>query len=189
MAVGLVKDAVRHGQLWRLLTAGALHVNPWHLIGNVAALSALGRMVEVLAHWSRLAIVFLLSILSGSLFSLLLLPEATSVGASGGLMGLLGFLLVLGTRVSNGVPPRFVRSLMGGVLWVAATGIIAYAFIDNAAHLGGLLAGVGLGLVLVPRHARMPLPADPVTAGAGAASMVVLILVVLGSVAVLLRCA
>jgi len=185
-AAGLVKNAVRDGQVWRLLTAGTLHANLWHLLGNVAALLALGRMVEVLAHWSRFGLVLLLSILSGSLLSTALLPETTSVGASGGLMGLLGFLLVLGRRLDRGLPPRFARSLVKGVLWVAATGVLAYAFIDNAAHLGGLLAGVGIGLALVPRDGVLPLPAPPITTRIGAAAMTALILVVLVCVAVLL---
>lgn len=73
------------------------------------------------------------------------------------------------------------------MLWVAATGILAHAFIDNAAHLGGLLAGVGLGLGLVPRAGVMPLAAGPITTRAGAASMAVLTLVVLGCLAVLLK--
>jgi len=189
MAAGLVKDAVRHGQVWRLFTAGLLHAGIWHLAGNMAALLALGRMVEILAHWSRLAIVFLVSILAGNLFSLVLLPRTTSIGASGGLMGLLGFLLVLGIRLSRGLPPRFLRSLIGGALWVAATGIIAYALIDNAAHLGGLLAGIGLGLALVPRGGVLPLSAGPQLARAGFAAMAGLALVAVACVVVILTTA
>lgn len=189
MAAGLVKDAVRHGQVWRLLTAGMLHAGVWHLVGNLAALLALGRIVEVLAHWSRFAVVFLLSILCGSLFSMVLLPQTTSVGASGGLMGLLGFLLVLGVRLARGLPPRFARSLIGGVLWVAATGILAHAYIDNAAHLGGFLAGIGLGLVLVPRTGVMPLSAGAGLTRSGFASMASLLLVALACVVLLLRTA
>ena len=186
---GPVKDAVRHGQVWRLFTAGLLHAGIWHLAGNMAALLALGRMVEILAHWSRLAIVFLVSILAGNLFSLVLLPRTTSIGASGGLMGLLGFLLVLGIRLSRGLPPRFLRSLIGGALWVAATGIIAYALIDNAAHLGGLLAGIGLGLALVPRGGVLPLSAGPQLARAGFAAMAGLALVAVACVVVILTTA
>jgi membrane associated rhomboid family serine protease len=140
---GLVKDAVRRGEIWRLLTAGLLHVGIWHFAMNTGALLGLGRTVEILAHSSRLAIVFLLSILGGTLASLVLMPNTTSVGASGGLMGLLGFLLVLGLRCADALPPRFARSLIGGILWIAAAGIVGRAFIDNAAHLGGLLVGVG----------------------------------------------
>jgi membrane associated rhomboid family serine protease len=184
---GLVKDAVRHGEVWRLLTAGMLHANVWHLAGNMGALLAFGQLVEVLAHWSRLVVVFVLSILVGSLFSMVLLPHASSVGASGGLMGLLGFLIVVGMRAATFLPPRFGRSLISGVLWVAATGLIAYAFIDNAAHAGGLLAGIALGLLLVPRTAVIPLTASPRMRAIGLAFGSVCLAVILATIALLVR--
>src|SRR4051812_40907260 len=47
---GLVKDAVRHGEWWRLFTAPLLHGNPLHLLMNGGALLALGTLVERYAH-------------------------------------------------------------------------------------------------------------------------------------------
>ena len=186
-AAGLVKQAVRDGVLWRMLTAGLLHGAPWHFVGNVLALLALGRAVEVLAHWTRLAVVFLASILTGSAFSLVLLPNATSVGASGGIMGLLGFLVVLSVRQKRTLPDGYTRSLIGGVLWVGITGVAAYAVIDNAAHLGGLLAGLALGWCLVPSDGAVPLAAGTRLRVAGLVSLSVLALTAIACAMILVQ--
>ncbi len=150
-AAGLDKSAVRHGQWWRLLTGPLLHAGMLHLIFNGSALIGLGRAMEVLTSRYHLAVTFLVAALAGSVASLCLLPHTTSVGASGGLLGLIGFLLVLGYRRKTHLPPGFGRSVMINVGIIAAMGALAYSIIDNAAHLGGFLAGVASGWVLIKR--------------------------------------
>lgn len=149
--VGLVKPAVWNGEAWRLLTAALLHVNGAHLWMNGAALLATGRLVEVHSRRDHLPLVFLVSALAGSVASLLLYPNVTSVGASGGLMGLIGFLLVLGYRRRDALPPGFAGTILFSIAATAVLGLVGFALIDNAAHLGGLLAGVALGRILERR--------------------------------------
>jgi membrane associated rhomboid family serine protease len=134
---------------WRLWSCAWLHGHVFHLLCNVTALLWLGRLVEALGHRSLLATVLFLSILSGSAFSCLLYPSTPSVGISGGLMGLIGFLIILGLRRRGSLPRDFVRSLLRSTLLVALFGLIASDMIDNGAHLGGLLAGLLLGHVLL----------------------------------------
>lgn len=148
-AAGLVKPAVRGGEVWRLLTCSMLHVNFMHFWMNTLALLSLGRVVEVHASRWHLPIVFLFSALAGSVFSLLLLPHATSAGASGGLMGLVGMLLVLGYRRRAYLPPQFLKGMLLNIGLVGLIGVIGFDIIDNAAHLGGLVGGIIAGLVLV----------------------------------------
>ncbi|MDR3456920.1 MAG: rhomboid family intramembrane serine protease [Verrucomicrobiae bacterium] len=148
-AAGLDKHAVWHGEWWRLFTGPLLHGNLMHFIFNASALVGLGRLMEVLTSRYHLALVFGVSALTGSIFSLFLLPATTSVGASGGLLGLIGFLAMLGCRRKQMLPPGFARSLAVNVAIIAAMGILAFSIIDNAAHLGGFLAGIALGFYLV----------------------------------------
>jgi membrane associated rhomboid family serine protease len=148
-AAGLVKPAVWRGEVWRLLTCATLHVNFMHIWMNIMALWGEGRLMETLAHRAHLPVVFLCSALGGSICSLLLLPNTTSVGASGGLMGLIGYQLVLARRRKGRLPANFYRSVMTGILLIGALGVIGFAFIDNAAHGGGLLAGVACGHYLI----------------------------------------
>lgn len=75
-AAGLVKPAVWDGEVWRLVTAGMLHAGPIHFWVNFGSLTWLGRMVEAFTHRAYLPIVFFLTVLSSSLFSLFFTPGA-----------------------------------------------------------------------------------------------------------------
>ena len=151
LAAGLVKSAVRDGQAWRLLTCELLHGNLVHLAFNLFALLALGRLVEMHGHPLYLPTVFLFSALCASGASYWF-TTSTSVGASGGIMGLVGFLAVIGLRRRHVVPRGFLKSMALSVALTAATGLVAHEYIDNAAHAGGLAGGLLLGLVYVSRH-------------------------------------
>ncbi len=153
-AAGLVKEAVAEGEVWRLATGAMLHGSLLHLAANGSALLALGRYVEVHTSRFRLATVFLVSAVAGSLFSQALSP-ASSVGASGGIMGFVGFLAVLAARRPGELPDDFLSRMLYAVAATAALGVLGFALIDNWAHLGGLLGGAALGVVLVPREGSL----------------------------------
>ena len=118
-AAGLIKNEVWQGQWWRLCTAPFLHGSIMHVAFNGMALLGLGRLSEVLGSRSHLALVFAVSALGGSLFSLVFLPRVNSVGASGGLMGLIAFLLILGLRRKSCLPPGFVKSFVINIAIIA----------------------------------------------------------------------
>ncbi len=174
-AAGLVKPLYFHGEWWRLFTAPFLHGNIVHLLMNGAAMAYLGKRVEVFARWPHLPLVFLFAATIGGEASARLVA-APSVGASGGLMGWLGFLLVFETLHKQLVPRRARRRLAAGVFLTALIGLIGYRFIDNAAHAGGLLAGMAYAAIVFPASAS---PRRPRTTGvdriAGAAAMAVLV--------------
>ncbi|HEX9937281.1 MAG TPA: rhomboid family intramembrane serine protease [Longimicrobium sp.] len=171
-AAGLVKSAVRAGEWWRLFTAPLLHVGLMHLGFNAVTLLALGGLIERYAHRVYVPLVFLLTALAGGLGSLALYPDTRSVGASGGIMGLVGFALVLSLRRRSLLPRSLTHELLADVGWVAVMGLAAYQYIDNAAHGAGLLAGALLGLLLVPRGGTTPhWEPSPVIRAAGWAAL------------------
>ena len=90
----LVKSRVLAGEWWRPLTAALLHGSGVHLSSNLAVLAVLGELVETYVPRTGIALVFLTSAIGGSIASTLL-SSTTSVGASGGILGLAGYLLVL----------------------------------------------------------------------------------------------
>ncbi len=149
-AAGLVKEAYRHGEWWRLFTAPWLHGHWLHLLMNASALWYLGKRVEVFARWPHLLMVFVFSVMIGGLSSVRWM-EGTSVGASGALMGWLGFLLVFESLHPRLVPLSARRRLLAGLLLTGLIGLLGYRFIDNAAHAGGLVAGMGYALAVFPR--------------------------------------
>ena len=158
LAAGFVRTEIEsNGQYWRLLTVGALHGGMLHILLNGNALYGLGGLVEYLSNRAHLAIVFVLAIIGGSLCSLYLGPFPYAVGASGGILGVFGYLLIYAYRRREQLPPDFLKSLLINVAFIAGFGIIAYQLVDNFAHLGGFLVGAVYAFIQVPRDIN----ADP----------------------------
>lgn len=135
---------------WRIMTTPMLHGNIVHLLMNAAALLYLGRRTESLTRWPHLLIVFLIAMWVGGYTSFFWYPDRPAVGASGGIMGLLGFLLIFESLHAGLVPRLARRRLLAGVVLMGVIGWFGMSFIDNAAHLGGLLAGMVYAGIVFP---------------------------------------
>lgn len=149
---GLTKHAGQVTDGWRLLTAPFLHGHWLHWLMNASALAYLGKRVEVFARWPHMVLALLLSAWIGGEASARFMDKP-SVGISGGLMGLLGFLLVFESMHRRLVPESARRRLLAGVVLTAAIGYVFRHFIDNAAHAGGLIAGIIYAAVVFPKSA------------------------------------
>ncbi|MDA7519041.1 rhomboid family intramembrane serine protease [Akkermansiaceae bacterium] len=155
---GLVKQAFAAGEWWRLYTGAFLHGNIVHLGMNLSALWYLGRRTEILARWPHLANVFILSIFGSGWATTTWIPEGTSVGVSGAVCGLLGFLLVFETLHRPLVPSPARHRLLGILVSLVVIGFFGYGFIDNAAHLGGLITGAVYAAIVFPKSASLSRP-------------------------------
>ena len=167
LVAGARRDLVLGGEPWRLLTAGLLHGNIPHLFMNIVALLALASQVEAIGGKSRLLTVFAISIVGGSVGSVAWQADRISVGASGGLFGLMGWLLAIAWRGRRSFPPRMWRSTAFLVLLNGAIGWFARDFIDNAAHAGGLATGLLAGLLTRLDDAHLPAPPSSTVRAAG----------------------
>jgi len=156
-AAALIKPFVRHGQWWRLLTCAFLHGGFMHIIFNGLALYKIGKLLEFLTNRGSVLVVYFIAILSGSIFSMIFMPNDTSLGASGGIIGLFGFLAVLAYKRRSIMPPGFLKSIINNLVFIAVIGVMAHNYIDNASHAGGLLAGVIVGWMLIPKFGRLPI--------------------------------
>jgi membrane associated rhomboid family serine protease len=152
--------AVRGGETWRLCTSVLLHTGGLHLVLNVVAVAAVGRLLEPWAGSLRLAGWFVIAGVAGSVAS-----QAWGVrmsdGASGAVLGLVGVGLVVGLRARERLDED-LRGLLGPVfLAFAALNLVLPLVVrglDGVAHAGGLAAGLVLGAVtgrtpLTPLHA------------------------------------
>lgn len=144
------------GEWWRVLSYGVMHGGLLHIGLNLLAMWSLGKLMEVHANRALLSPVLLAGIVGGGLAGLALGPAVGMVGVSGGLLGVIGFLTVVGFRRRDRVPHGFGVSMLKDVAFVAAVGLVGFRMIANAGHLGGLLAGLALGAVLVPRPRGEP---------------------------------
>lgn len=140
---------VAHGEWQRLLLCIFLHGNLWHLFFNIYALFQLGRITEGIYGQRKFLIIYLFSGITGSLFSFLFNFDRIGVGASGAIFGLAGTLLSGGLKYRNTSLSRLGMSIIPFVLINLLIGFTVPA-IDNAAHVGGLLGGMFLGLVIAP---------------------------------------
>jgi membrane associated rhomboid family serine protease len=154
----LDKAGVAAGEWWRLLSVVLVHGGLLHLALNMYALFLVGPLVERIYGWRLLALMYVLCALAGSVGSYLLGdPTVPSVGASGAIFGLFGVLLAA-KRMHDPVLDRQGRALIGQIGGLIVLNLIigfgavgVGINIDNNAHVGGLLAGLWLGFVLVPR--------------------------------------
>jgi rhomboid protease GluP len=158
-----------HQQWWRFVTPMFIHVNLLHLMVNMYSLWVVGPYVEKLygsakfvVFWIVTGVVAVVSSyltvvapdrqlgrLTGFLFKTADLPSA---GASGALFGLVGVLFVFGIKFRHELPEGFKRAFGTGLLPMIVLnlfiGYVGRGFIDNAAHLGGLVAGAFLALLV-----------------------------------------
>jgi membrane associated rhomboid family serine protease len=168
---------VADGQWWRLFTHGFLHWGLLHLLLNAAALVVLGRVCQAVFGRVRFVWLFLVSVLGGGLLSQTGPADVVSAGASGGIFGLLGGVALFGLRHRRDLSYE-LRALFGWQLWPwivlnLAVGLVL-PFIDNRAHLGGLIAGSVTGALLGNRITDNAQGRLVVTVGMGVAVGVVL---------------
>src|SRR4029077_3256024 len=157
-------------QWWRLLTCSYLHGSVMHVVANAGGLMMIGRLIETYDRRMRVPLIYLVSVLGGSVLSTLTFPQS-SVGASGGILGLAGYLVVNAGRPSSETREWIRRKMLSILGMTVLIGTAAYSFIDNAAHAGGGLSGAALALALGPGR-----PSDPADAAdtLGAAAALVL---------------
>lgn len=155
--LGLHGEELASGQFWRLVTFQFVHACPWpwHVLFNCLGLYFLGVVVEGSYGRHHLLRLFFLGGLVGGGFHLAvsLLPHHESagvIGASAGVLALLGAYATLNpSREMCFIVLFFPVNLRASVvLWfilgLSVFGIVfPFDRVSGAAHLGGLLFGIG----------------------------------------------
>jgi membrane associated rhomboid family serine protease len=145
-------------------------------------------MIEFLSNKAHLAIVFLISVVGGGLLSLVAFPEGTSAGASGGIVGFLGYLVVYAYKRRQLLSQGFLKNLLMTIGYNAFIGIFVLHNIDNFAHLGGLLAGAIYGFFQIPSDLQKdPRVVSPNTSVIGIVSLGFFIMVSIFSILLILQ--
>jgi rhomboid protease GluP len=141
------------GEVWRLFTANFLHHDPLHIGLNMFVLFNVGGVLE--NTYRTLDYLWLL-VFTGiaTMTTSLFLNEAMSVGASGMVFGCLGGVLAFGLKYRS-LLPTWYRTLLGDAAIPTVLGLLLIGItsqgVDNAAHVGGLLAGIATGALMRPR--------------------------------------
>ncbi len=158
-ALWLDKPGLAHGEWWRLVSPVLVHGGWAHLFFNMYFLFLVGPLVEQLYGSARFILFYVLTAATASAASYFFGSDAPSVGASGALFGLCGVLLAarsLHHPVLRG-QQRAIISQIGMLVvinLVFGLGVnVLGENIDNLAHIGGLVGGLWLGLLIPPSGA------------------------------------
>jgi membrane associated rhomboid family serine protease len=150
----MLNEAVwRNDEYYRMLTSAFLHDTGFllHIAFNMYALFLFGSQVERLLGGVRYLVLYLIAGFGGSLAYLLFVPYGASLGASGAVFGLFGAYFVFARKMRADTSQLVF--LIGLNLFI---GFAARGYINNYAHIGGLLTGglVALLYTSVPRGRR-----------------------------------
>lgn len=129
-------------QPWRVFTVALVHSGFWHLGLNMLALWMIGSSLEPLLGRARFLVLYVLSILGGSVAVALLSFTTPVVGASGAIFGLFGALLVIGRHIGANITGIAVILAIN-----LAIGFLPGFNVSWQAHVGGLVAGAAIGFV------------------------------------------
>jgi rhomboid protease GluP len=139
------------GEPWRLLASAFIHFGVMHITLNMYALYSGGTRAEQLFGSTRFAVIYLLSAVAGSVVSSWWDPSRLSAGASGAVFGVYGALLAYFARWPRAIPMDMLKSARSGAILLCVYSLAAGAvlgFVDNSAHVGGLLGGAMSGYLL-----------------------------------------
>jgi rhomboid protease GluP len=150
-------EYVQSGEYWRLLTATFMHFDFEHILNNMLILVCAGSILERALGHGRYLVLYLLAGVGGSTLSYLQMLRsgeyAVAAGASGAIFGTIGALLWIVIRHKG----RYETLTGKGLLFMIALSLyygINNGEVDNWGHIGGLLMGFFLGMILYRKRRK-----------------------------------
>lgn len=142
------KPVTTDGQWWRLLTNTFMHGGLMHILANMYGLLFVGIFLEPLLGKTKYLLIYLTTGILASGASIWWYDATVSVGASGAIFGLYGFFLA--TLLLKVFPPDFGKAFLTSTLVFVGFNLLMgfTGGIDNAAHIGGLVSGFVIGLIM-----------------------------------------
>ena len=138
-------------QPWRMVSAAFVHIGAMHIFFNMWCLVSLGGLAEAIYKRTAYLFMYVLSGITGSLFSLIVYPFTVSAGASGAIFGIVGALIAAFKLGRLRIPPPIVKKQLTNLFVFAGFNLIYGAVapgVNNAAHLGGLAGGLLMGAII-----------------------------------------
>lgn len=147
---GKYEPAIRAGAIWRFFSPILLHAGILHLASNMFFQLRFGYVTE--ARWGKVKwiAVYVLAGLMASLWSTVISPDTVSVGASGALFGIVGADITYLAYNWSHIPQNSTEACFLVFVTVINMLLSLGKGIDLAAHAGGLVGGLFLGLAIPP---------------------------------------
>jgi len=153
---------VNENQWFRLFTPMVLHAGLVHYFVNMLALYFIGGAVEKAHGWASASVFFVIPAVGGNIISAICLPGFISVGASGGIFGLIGGCMadiclnwdLLFLKTDDDARSRHFYVLLWLAMDIIVNCLLGFTpFVDNFTHLGGFLYGFCIGFASIERLA------------------------------------
>ena len=138
---------IDQGEIWRLLTCAFLHSNLIHIACNMYSLYIIGPQIQQIYGTKKYLSIYIISCITSSLLSYFMSPNSISVGASGGIFGLMGALLAFAIIERHKIDKKYISSLMQIIVINLFIGL-SIKNIDNFGHIGGLIGGLLVGYII-----------------------------------------
>ncbi|HSP15881.1 MAG TPA: rhomboid family intramembrane serine protease [Thermoanaerobaculia bacterium] len=154
----IIPGLLQRHEYWRVVTAMFLHGNVLHWAANCWALYQLGMLFEVMFGSLRFLVTYFVTGICASVASSMF-THGASVGASGAILGILGAFIFSIRRSPQWRHEPWTRSLIAQLMFWGVLNIIlgfSVAYIDNVAHIAGLVSGLLLGFI--PHRVPPPPP-------------------------------
>ena len=143
-------------EYWRIFTAMFLHFSITHIGLNMLSLFFIGPAVEVFYGKWRYLLIYLVSGIVGGIVTLVVQPNALAAGASGAIFGVFGALGIfyIVNRQALGAYGR--GAITNWLFWIGINLVYGFAVpgIGIWDHIGGLLSGMVIAFLLMPRLRR-----------------------------------
>jgi rhomboid-related protein 1/2/3 len=171
----LIYDPQRRYQAWRYLSYMFIHIGIYHILFNVLTQLVLGIPLEMVHKWYRIAAVYLLGVIAGSLAVSVCDPRVYLAGASGGVYALLAAHVANLIVNWSEMEYAWVRLIILVVVLGSDFGVALYNRLKPAtgsshhtsspsdsnptsfvAHLGGFFAGIMLGILVLRNFKKRP---------------------------------
>jgi rhomboid protease GluP len=137
---------VNYGEWWRLFSAVFIHIGIIHLAFNSYALVFIGPILEELLGREKFFVLYIASGVFGFILSNWYYdPRMPTAGASGAIFGMIGAAIILSRRWAAG-GSLFRQQLIHWAIYGFGYGLVLGA--NNAAHLGGFVAGMAVAYIL-----------------------------------------
>ncbi len=148
---------VAQGQVWRIFTAMFLHFNILHIGLNMLSLFFIGPAVEVFYGKWRYLTIYLLSGIAGGIATYFFSdPNSLAAGASGAIFGVFGALGVFYIINRRALGSYGTGAITNWVFWLGLNLVFGFTNtgIGIVDHIGGLVAGIILAALLIPKTRR-----------------------------------
>ncbi len=149
LGFGVSRTAVvEDGQFYRLFTSIFTHANALHFVNNALGLFIFGSRIERAFGKTNMILTFLVSALIGNILTVEFMPYALSVGASGGVFGLMGFALCI-TFLSHNI----LLDLDFNTIAIMSAFMLLTSFaipnVNYLAHVAGFIVGFVIALYFI----------------------------------------